>query len=136
MQPFTRALFSTITGNAPIMAAFTGGFALDRMPTTANYPYLVASVVANPQTTAYRGAEFYEPTIRFTAFGVGQDALLGAMQTLIAQLDQLLFTGTGLTLINTTRKTDILPTLTKDVDGNGKEVARCDVIYDFAAQSF
>lgn len=131
MQEFTQAITTAMTAS-PIVAAFPGGFRFGRMPEGTAYPYLVASIVAAPVTTVYGGVEFYEPTIRFTAWGIGLNTMLANMETVTTALDEATITLPSGVELNTIRKSEPTPRLDDEVDGQGQEIWRVDVVYAFA----
>lgn len=130
MLPLLNALYSRFTASSPLVAAFPGGFFRDRAPEAATMPYLISRVTGSKAALAYSGIYRTEIEMRFSAYGVGHDAVGSAMQTLIAQLDnQPLALSMG-TNDAVTRLGEGVPTLHRQ-DAQGNDVWEWSVSYSF-----
>lgn len=135
MKVLTNAIVKKFKSDAVLAAAFPGGIFAGRAPEgTTTQPYLVYTVIAAAASSRFGGVGFVEVSIRFTAWGIGADAVTAVADTLAAEFDEATLPLSTGTLMNSTRMTDPVPQFAEVVDGESQEWWRADVEYTFAAQ--
>lgn len=134
MKALLDAIKTKFSATASLGTAFPGGYWRDLAAKGTPMPYVVSTVVAAPTETKFGGVAFDDTTIRFTAYGVGHDAVLTAIETFVGVFDEVALTLAGATELNVTRRSSPVPRIEGPLDASGNKVWRADVVYDFAIQ--
>jgi hypothetical protein len=125
-----NSIYSHFTGNAPLVAAFPGGLFRDRAPEETTMPYVVSSVVSSKLDYAYGGPYRTHTEIRFSAYGIGHDAIATAMQLLVSAFDDVLLPLSSGTNDTVTRLGDPSPVLHRH-DSQGNDIWEWSVTYSY-----
>jgi hypothetical protein len=130
MLPLLNAIYSKFTASAPLVAAFPGGLFRDRAPEETAMPYVVSHVVSSKLDYAYTGAYRTTTEVRFSAYGIGHDAVAAEMQLLVNVFDDALLSLSSGTNDTVTRMGDPTPTLHRH-DSQGNDIWEWSVVYSY-----
>ena len=128
MLPLLNAIYAKFTADAALVAAFPGGLFRDRAPENTIMPYVVSRVVASKVDYAYGGPYRTHTEVRFSAYGVGHDAVAGEMQTLLNSFDDTLLALSSGANDSVTRTGEPTPALHRH-DSRGNDVWEWSVTY-------
>jgi len=131
MLPLLNAIYAAFTADAALVAAFPGGLFRDRAPEGTAMPYVVSHVVACKVAYAYGGPYRTDTELRFSAYGVGHDAVGSAMQTLLDGFDDSLLSLSSGTNDAVTRIGEPTPVLHRH-DSQGNDVWEWSVVYTYS----
>ena len=135
MLPLLNAIFAKFSADSALTAAFPGGLHRDRAPEGTAMPYVVSRVIESAVELSYGSRSRTHTRIKFSAFGVGHDAVGNLMQTLIDHFDGALLTlAGGATNDSVTRVGDAVPTLHRQ-DAAGNDVWEWAVVFDYGVAS-
>lgn len=134
MQALLDAINSKFTGTPSLVSAFPGGYCRDRAPEGTAMPYVVSSVIASPSQPVYGNAKHSQTHIRFSAVGIGHDAIAALIETFDGVFDEAILTLSAGTNYDSTRLTDPIPMLEPSVDASGQEIWRWSVEYRFSVK--
>jgi hypothetical protein len=146
VNPLLKAIYAKAAATPAIVAAFPGwtdtstattvtypvGVYGDVAPERAPLPYVVTTVIAAPSTMRYGGESFSQPSIQFSAYGVGRDDLFTLLKVLTDALDELTLTLATGHQTNTYREGQPIPVLQPDKDEQGRNVWAWVVTYTFS----
>src|SRR5579862_5277256 len=131
MLPLLNAIFAKFSADSALTSAFPGGLHRDRAPEGTAMPYVVSRVVESTVERSYGSRSHTYARVKFSAFGIGHDAVGTLMQTLIDHCDSALLTlAGGATNDSVVRIADAVPTLHRQ-DANGNDVWEWAVVFEY-----
>src|SRR5882724_12033332 len=130
MLPLLNAIYAEFTSNGTLLSAFPGGLHREQAPEGTTMPYAVSRVVESKLVYSFNGPYRSQTLVRFSAYAVGHDAAAGLMNTLVAQLDDRLFTLSSGAHVSTTRLDEPTPKLHRH-DADGNDVWEWSVSYEY-----
>lgn len=133
MLPLLNAIYSKFAGDSALTSAFPGGLHRDQAPEGTAMPYLVSHVVSSKVEYGYNGPCRSDVQIKFSAFGVGHDAVGSLVNTLVSHFDDALLTLSSGTNDTITRLGDPTPVLHRH-DGQGNDVWEWAVTYEYGVK--
>ncbi len=131
MLPLLNAIYAKFIADAALVAAFPGGLYRDRAPEGTTMPYVVSRIVASKVSYAYGGPYRTDTELRFSAYGIGHDAIGSDMQTLLGSFDDALLTLSSGTNDSVTRCGEPTPLLHRH-DAAGNDVWEWSVTYTYS----
>ena len=133
MLSLLNAICAKFTSDAVLSSAFPGGYHRDQAPESTVMPYLVSKVLQSNVEYSYGGACRSQTQIRFSAFGVGHDAVGSLMGTLTSRFDDVLLTLSLGSNDSVTRIDEPLAVLLRH-DALGNDVWEWSVSYEYGVK--
>lgn len=133
MLPLLNSIYSKFTGDSTLTAAFPGGLHRDQAPENTAMPYLVSRVVESKLEYSYAGPSRAVTHVRFSAYGVGHDAIAALINTLTSQFDDALLTLAAGSNDSVTRLAEPVPVLHHH-DSQGNDVWEWSVTYEYGVR--
>jgi hypothetical protein len=134
MLPLLNSIYSKFTGDSTLTAAFPGGLHRDQAPEETAMPYLVSKVVLSNLEYSYGGPSRADTHVRFSAYGIGHDAVANLINTLTSQFDDVLLTLSSGVNDTVTRLCEPIPVLHHH-DAQGNDVWEWSVVYEYGVRS-
>jgi hypothetical protein len=89
LKELCNAIYTAFTGDAPLVAAITGGLSRDRAPEGQAMPFMVYTVIASPADAVYGDDNRETYDIQFTLVGTGHDTQADNMDLFLDVFDDL-----------------------------------------------
>jgi hypothetical protein len=134
MQALLDAINTKFTTTTALTSAFPGGYSRERAPETTAMPYVVSTLIAAPSQAVYGTTRHSQPYIRFSAVGIGHDAILALIETFCGVFDDVILTLSSGQNYDSQRVTEPVSLLEPSTDSNNQEIWRWSVEYRFSVR--